>query len=235
MTDVYTKSAKYYDALYHFKDYSTACKQLHALIQERHPSAKTLLDVACGTGKHVDHLRDHYQVEGLDLRQEMLALAHQQYPGISLHQGDMVDFRLDHSFDVITCLFSSIGYVKTVERMELAIANMARHLHPGGLLVVEPYFSPERYWVGRLTANFIDQPKLKIVWMYTSEVEGTTSILNINYLVGELQGVTHFTERHEIGLFTDEEHLKAFQEAGLDVSHDPQGLFGRGMYVGKKS
>ena len=230
---MYTKSAQFYDALYHFKDYGAACRQLHTIIQERNPGAKTLLDVACGTGRHIGQLRDHYHVEGLDLGQEMLSVARERYPDISFHQGDMTDFRLQRAFDVVTCLFSSIGYVKTVERMEGAIANMARHLCPGGLLVVEPYFSPERYWLGKITANFVNEPELKIAWMYISEIEDKTSILDIKYLVGEPHGVSYFTERHEIGLFTDEEYLRAFQRAGLKVSYDAHGLFGRGMYLGK--
>lgn len=234
MAGIYTKSARFYDALYHFKDYASACSHLHILIQQRNPDARTLLDVGCGTGKHVEHLRAHYQVEGLDLSEDMLAIAREKCPGISFHQGDMVDFRLDRTFDVVACLFSSIGYVKTVERMEHAIANMARHLRPGGVLVVEPWFSPEQYWVGRITANFVDQPEIKIAWMYTSEVEGKIAIYDINYLVGEPQGVTYFTERHEFGLFTPEEYLTAFQNAGLQVTYNQEGLFGRGIYVGRK-
>jgi ubiquinone/menaquinone biosynthesis C-methylase UbiE len=133
---------KFYDALHHFLDYANACRKLHALIQLHNPGARTLLDVARGTGKHVEFLLDHYQVEGLDLCQDMLAVARERSPGVPFYQGDMVDFKLDRTFDVVTCLFRSIGYVKTVERIERAIANMARHLRPGGMLVVEPWFVP---------------------------------------------------------------------------------------------
>lgn len=234
VTDMYTKSAKFYDALYHFKDYAAACSQLHALIQERRPGARTLLDVGCGTGKHVEHLRRHYEVEGLDLSEDMLAVAREKLPGIPFHHGDMVDFRLDRTFDVVACLFSSIGYVRTVTRMERAIANMARHLGPDGVIIVEPWFGPDQFWVGKITANFVDQPDLKLAWMYTSEKEGNVGIYDIHYLVGEPRGVGFFTERHEFGLFTGEEYSTAFKKAGLQVTFDPEGLFRRGMYIGGK-
>jgi ubiquinone/menaquinone biosynthesis C-methylase UbiE len=231
---MFTKSARYYDALYHFKDYTAASRQLHALIQQRNPNASTLLDVGCGTAKHLEVLRDFYQVEGLDVNPELLKIAHRRCPGVRFYKEDMISFELGGTYDVVTCLFSSIGYVKSVNNMETAITNMTRHLKPGGLLIVEPWFSPETYWVGKITANFVDQPDLKIAWMYTSEIDGRVSVFDINYLVGTPDGVNYFTEKHEMGLFTHQEYSMAFEKAGLDVSHDPSGLFGRGMYTGRK-
>lgn len=228
---MFTKSAKFYDALYHFKDYDAASKQLYALIQQYNPDAKTLLDVGCGTGKHIEYLREYYQVEGLDLDENLLNIACERCPEVTFHQGNMVDFNLGYTFDVITCLFSAIAYVKTIEYLEQAIACMTRHLTPGGIMVVEPWISPEKYWKNKIVANYVDEPELKISWMYTHEIEGLVSIFDINYLVGTPQGVEYFTERHEMGLFTQEQYLEAFRKAGLKVDYDPQGLFGRGMYL----
>jgi ubiquinone/menaquinone biosynthesis C-methylase UbiE len=230
---MFTKTARFYDALYHFKDYAAACARLHALIQQLNPRAKTLLDVACGTGKHLEQLQRHYGVEGIDVNSEMLEIARGRCPDVPVHLGNMVDFKLGRTFDVVTCLFSSIGYVKSVENMEGAVASMAGHLRPGGLLFIEPWFSPETYWVGRVTANFVDEPELKIAWMYTSDIKGRLSVFNINYLVGTTEGIEHFTELHEMGLFSHEEYTRAFEKAGLNVTYDPQGLFGRGMYIGR--
>jgi ubiquinone/menaquinone biosynthesis C-methylase UbiE len=229
---MYTKSTKFYDALYSFKDYTATSKKLHALLRQLIPNAQSLLDVACGTGKHLEYLRSYYHVEGLDLNPDLLEIARGRCPGIPIHQANMVDFQLEHMFDVITCLFSSIGYVKTLKNMERTISTMARHLKPGGVVILEPWFTPESYWTGTITANYVDDPDLKIAWMYTSEVEGPVAVLDIHYLVGAPEGIDYFQERHEMGLFTLEEYMGAFRRAGLEVRYDPDGLFGRGMYIG---
>jgi ubiquinone/menaquinone biosynthesis C-methylase UbiE len=231
---MYTRSVQYYDALYHFKDYTAASNRLHHLLQRHHSTAETLLDVACGTGKHLEYLRNYYQAEGIDVNPDMLKIARQRCREVPFHQANMVDFCLEHSFDVITCLFSSIAYVKTRENLEKTVHSMVRHLRPGGVVVIEPFFSPEDYWTGTITANFVDEPDLKIAWMYTSNPpQDSVAVLDIHYLVGTPEGVDNFEERHELGLFAHEEYLKAFRGAGLEVAYDSEGLFGRGMYLGK--
>ncbi|MCX5848717.1 MAG: class I SAM-dependent methyltransferase [Deltaproteobacteria bacterium] len=231
---MFEKSAKYYDALYHFKNYDEASEKLQTLIQQNNPNAKSLLDVACGTGKHLEYLRKNYLVEGFDLNPDLLEIARVRCPGVSFHQGDMVNLELNNKFDVITCLFSSIAYVKTVENLFSSVARMALHLKPKGLLFIEPWVYPDNYWIGKITANFVDQQDIKIAWMYISEIEGKMTIFNIHYLVGTTESIECFTERHEMGLFTHEEYSAAFHRAGLDVKYDSKGLFGRGMYMGKK-
>ena len=229
---MFTKSARFYDRLYAFKDYDGAADQLHALVQARRPGARTLLDVGCGTGRHLQALRGRYDVAGLDLNPDLLAVARERLPDAPLHEGDMTAFDLGRRFDVVTCLFSSIAYVRTLDNVRRAIACMAAHLAPGGLLLVEPWFSVETYWTNTITANHVDDPDLKISWMYVSERRDRVSHLDIHYLVGTPEGVHAFSEVHEMGLFTPEEYGAAMTDAGLAHEHDPRGFFGRGLHVG---
>lgn len=234
---MFSKSAQYYDDIYGSvdKDYPAEADKIHQFIQKhKHTKGKTLLDVACGTGVHAGLLSKYYQVEGLDLDANMLKAARKKYPNIHFHQGSMISFDVEHQFDAVTCLFSSIGYVKTKTNLRKAIKTMGRHLLPGGVLLVEPWFTPEQWNRGHVHTVQVEKPGLKIVRMSYSGQRGKVSVLEFQYLIGTSRGIEHQAEIHELGLFLHEEYMDAFQSAGLEVIHDKKGLDGRGLYIGRK-
>jgi SAM-dependent methyltransferase len=231
----YTKTAAYYDAIYAAagKDYAREAGRVHELIEtHRKTPGKTLLDVACGTGGHIGYLRQYYAVEGLDLDLDMLAIARQKHPDLVLYQADMTGFDLGRRFDAIVCLFGAIAYTVTPEALQQAIRTMTRHLHLGGVMVIEPFVKPEDWCEPHIGAAFVDQPGLKIARMNTSRREGHVAILDFQFLVGRPGSIEYFTERHALALFTHEEYLRAFRAAGLEALYDPEGLIGRGLYMG---
>lgn len=230
---MFTKSAAFYDAIYAFKDYEGEANRLHDLIQQHKQSdSAALLDVACGTGRHLTHLCTLYAAEGLDLDPALLAIARQRLPDLAFHEGDMVTFDLGRQFDAITCLFSAIGYVRPLAQMQAAVGNMACHLRPGGVLIVEPWFTPATWHPGTVHATFVNQPDLKIARMNISGVRDNLAIVDFHYLIGTPDGIEYFAEHHELALYTHEEYRAAFGAAGLRVVHDAEGLTGRGLYIG---
>ena len=230
---MYAKMARYYDRIYSFKDYAAETEKLIEWIEAHKQSrGKRLLDVACGTGHHLEFLAKSFDAEGLDLSPELLALARNRNPGIPFHCDDMRTFDLPDRFDAITCLFSSIGYMTTIADLELGIATMAHHLAPGGVLMVEPWLTPDVWKSGSVHGMYIDDPDLKIARINTSLTRGRLSIFDLHHLVGTPQETFHFVEHHEMGLYTEGEMTAAFEAAGLATSYDPEGLTGRGIYLG---
>lgn len=230
---MYEKSAQVYDVIYEaLFDYRAHTDQLDQLVQKENPGARTWLDVACGTGLHLRYLQDRYEAEGMDLSSQMLSVARERLPQVPIHQGDMVAFDLGKKFDVVSCLFSSIGYTATVDRLNSATSCMAQHLAPGGLLLIEPWLSAEHWTDGHLAADFVDQSDIKIARLGHNHRDGRTTFLKMHYLVSTRAGVDHFVEDHELFMFNDEEHRGALESAGLKVERLEGGLAGRGLYVG---
>ncbi len=221
--------ARVYDAVYRWKDYDAEAARLREILEAK--AGGTLLDVGCGTGEHLVRLRDAFSAEGLERDPEMAALARAK--GLTVHEGDMEAFDLGRRFDVVTCLFSSIGYMETPERLGRAVRCMASHLSPGGVLVVEPWFRPEQWRDGHVGADFVDDEGLKVARMSVSRMDGAVSVLDIHHMVATSEGVETFTTHHRLGLFADWEYDEAFEVAGLEVERDEEGLMGRGLYVAR--
>src|SRR5438309_8573263 len=151
---MFLKSAELYDLFYSFKNYAAEAQRLQELIRKyKRSKGDALLDIACGTGHHIQYLKRLYKTEGLDLDNLLLDFARERNPDVTFHQGDMLDFDLGKEFDVLLCLFSSVGYVRTPDNLSKAIANMGRHLKPGGVVMIEPWFTPETYFPGQPHAN----------------------------------------------------------------------------------
>lgn len=232
----YTRSAAFYDVIHAGKPYADEAAAVHTRIQAHLRSGgDTLLDVGCGTGNHAAHLRGHYRVEGLDLEERLLRIARERYPDAAFHQGDMTDFDLGRRFDAVTCLFSAIGYARTEDALRRTIAGFARHLRPGGVAVVEPWLTPERFTPGMPKLDVFESPELKVARMGRTEWEGDLSVIVFVHMVGHPGGIDHWEDRHLLGLFTHPQMLDAFAAAGLEVvEYDPHGLIGRGLYVARR-
>jgi len=229
---MYADLAQYYDRIYAFKDYVAEARTLAKLIHEKlPPERRRLLDVACGTGRHITFLKAWFDAQGLDNSEDMLQMARASNPEITFHQGDMAEFSLRQRFDVLTCLFSSIGYLTTLERLHSALRCMVRHLEPGGLLLIEPWFTPESWHPNTVHGVFIDEPELKIARVNTSFVDGQISYFDFHYLLGTPRGTVHAVEHHELALYHHHELVDPLRALGMHAYYDKHGFMDRGLIV----
>lgn len=229
---MYEKSACYYDAIYSWKHYDREIEDLVGRLARRGISGGRWLDVACGTGKHLSLLPPSFGAFGVELDPEMIAIAMSRLSGANVVQGDMRDFDLGQTFEVVSCLFSSIGYMTELEDLRRAIQSMARHLASGGVLLVEPWFQPQGFHENYVGGDFFASDDLKVARVARSWLEGPISCMEMHHLVGEPGSVEHFVEVHRLGLYTEGEMRDAFCQAGLEVEFDPDGIAGRGLYTG---
>lgn len=226
---MFERSADFYDLIYSHKDYEAEASWVREAVRARVPNARTLLDVACGTGLHLKHLSGELACQGLDANARFVAIATER-AGVPVHLGDMDHFDLGERFDAVICMFSSIGYSND---LGAAVGSMARHLAPGGVLIVEPWLGPEQWQAGTLQVLDHEEGGTRVLRMTHSALAGKTSVMVMHHLVGTSSGIEHFVERHQMTLFTPDEYKYAFECAGLSCELDQPGPFGRGALIGQ--
>ncbi len=234
---MYDKSARIYDLLYvgsGIKDYPAEAAELQRIIQDASPAAQTLLDVACGTGAHLVEMQRRFAVEGVDLSPAMLAVARTRLPGIPLYEGDMRTLDLGKTFDAVTCLFSSIGYMTDPAEMRGAIARLAAHVAPGGVLIVDGWVRPDR-WLDNFRPDSPDVASddgLTVVRMSYGRRDGNITELEMHHLVQTDAGVEYFTETHRLMLTETDDYVSAVTDAGLQARVIPDYMPNRDRIVG---
>ena len=229
--------APIYDATYESKDYRKECRVLRGIVRRYgRPGADRWLDVACGTGRHLEYLRRDFSVEGVDLSRDMLRLARRRLPGLRLTHGDMRNFDLGRRFDVVTCLFSAIGHLGNERDLERTFANFARHLRPGGVAIVEPWIDPAEFRPGHVHVVTHRGTTGTIVRLATSRRRGAHSLIHYHYLIAEPGRPARYLDEEDEGLMVSPDRLVAImRRAGLQSRFLRPGLVARrGLLVGRQ-
>jgi len=232
---MFSASAEFYDVIYSaFKDYSGEAAQIATLLRALVPECRTVLDVACGTGEHARLLAAHgFAADGLDLDPAFVRIAEQKHRAGRFFVADMSDFHLPHRYDAILCLFGSIGYLRTLERVRQALTCFRDHLTPGGVVIVEPWFAPGILDPNAVFQNTGEANGVRVSRVSRLEIEGPMSRLHFEYEITDTTGTRRASEVHELGLFTTAELLRTFEEAGLHAELNPKGLSDRGLVVAR--
>ncbi len=111
-----------------------------------------VLDAGCGTGRVArDLARRGLDVVGVDLDPSMLDVARRKAPTVRWVLGDLVDVDVGRRFDVVVLAGNVMIYLAAGTEGHV-VANMARHIAPGGALVAGFQLEP-----GRLSLEEYDE------------------------------------------------------------------------------
>ncbi|MFE2599924.1 class I SAM-dependent methyltransferase [Streptomyces sp. NPDC059396] len=215
------------------KDFLAEAENVLDRIRTKSKASGSLLDVACGTGAHLEVFGRHFaRVEGIDVSEPMLAVARERLPGVPVSVADMRKFDLGRTYDVITCLFASVGYLGSEAELTAALRCFHRHLAPGGAVAVEPWWFPETFLPGHVAADVVEVQGRTVARVSHTVRDGDASRMEVHYVVAErTEGVRYFTETHRATLFSREQYEAAFRDAGFAVEYVPGIQNGRGLFL----
>nr|WP_320049989.1 class I SAM-dependent methyltransferase [uncultured Desulfuromonas sp.] len=229
--------SKYYDALYvKDEEYAPEAAKVKELLSKHGVAPQSdLLILACGTGGHIPYFTDDYQVSGLDLSEDMLAVAEKKFPHLTFHRGNLIDFDVRADFDAMICLYGSIGFVKTVANLRATMHRIAAQLRPNGVALITPWSTKEDFQEC-LVVDAVDELDLKISRMEQVRLKEPNVVeVTFHHLIGQGTDVTYHQQSMEIGLFSRQDYISAMTDAGLTLVEEFSGSDVRGgAYIGKR-
>ena len=174
--------------------------------------ARRALDLGCGTGVLCKVLSDHgMRTLGVDLSGDMVALARKQFPGLAFEVGNMVTYRPEARFDLVTCTGDALNHIFDPEAVSRVFRNARDALNEGGYFIFDLLDENEIPEGEPFEADYNETTRVR----FHAESDGLGNIrLNIQTLVnGQLAFEENILERlHEKG-----DILRRLEEAGFEV------------------
>jgi SAM-dependent methyltransferase len=222
--------AAVYDLIYQDKDYSAEVDFVVDLISRfsnRPPASTSLLDLACGTGRHaLEFARRGFSVDASDISPDMVRIA----SGSAAAKGLQVQFHnhsfqtssaISKKFDAVLAMFAALGYLTTSDEFDLACRNVASLLKPGGLFIFD-------VWNGHAVVRDYSPHRTKRVvgGGLSVERESSTKLdeirqiadVRFDFSVAKENGATScFSERHLVRFFYPDQLSERLADAGFEV------------------
>ena len=113
-------------------------EQLLLWIKQHDLTVNTSLDLACGTGILCEILHNHgIEAAGMDFSEGMIEIARGNNSNISYDVADMITYRPDKQFDLVTCTGDALNHIIDLDNVEQIFRNVYAYTSHGGHFIFD--------------------------------------------------------------------------------------------------
>lgn len=198
---MYQEFAGIYDYMMSETPYDEWFERLHRFMTMCGKTSGHLCELGCGTGEMSSRFaQEGYEVTGIDLSPDMLALAEQKRPAggqlLYLEQ-DMTDFSLHKLADVVLCICDSANYLLEEAQLMAMFSSVYENLQQDGIFIMD--FKTE-YCFSEILGNEVrieDEENYTVIWdnMYDLETHINEYMLTM-FVRGDDESYKRFDECH---------------------------------------
>ncbi|MCM3114900.1 methyltransferase domain-containing protein [Neobacillus sp. MER 74] len=245
----YQQFAYLYDELMKDAPYEEWVEFVKDRCVKYHVEGTRFLDLACGTGElSVRLAQDGFQVTGVDLSEDMLAVAHAKAEETGLRipffQQSMTDLEGQAEFDVIGILCDSLNYLQTEDEVRETFSNVFQHLSTKGIFLfdVHSIYKIAHLFINQTYAS--SEENVSFIWnsfagKSLNSVEHELSFFVLDEQTGKYD---RFDELHFQRTYTIQQYSNWLIEAGFEVlevsadfeNTDPHSQSERIFFVARK-
>lgn len=228
---IYKDFASVYDRLMDDVPYDEWSQFLHQTFQRYGNGGNRLLDLACGTGEILCKLAQfgQYNLTGVDLSGEMLAVAHEKMINNGCHaflvEQDMRDLSGFDKMDAIFINCDSLNYLLTEEDVIRTFQAVFNQLNENGLLVFDVH---SVYKVEHVLKNAVfaeNDEDVSYIWKCFAGPYPHSVIHELTFFVKDRSGYVRFDEDHLQRTFPVSEYRNMLKKCGFVLIDITTGFF----------
>ncbi|MFZ1749163.1 MAG: class I SAM-dependent methyltransferase [Saprospiraceae bacterium] len=215
--------SKYYNLLYKDKNYSQEVDYIDSLIKNFSPNTSRLLDVGCGTGNHAKLMvKKGYSVHGVDLSEQMLAIANIDKSEATFSIGDIRNFKLEETFDAITSLFHVISYQTTNDDLMSSFHSVNKHLNKNGIFIFDFWYGPAVMTdLPAVRVKNMEDDSIKVIRVAEPTIDMDKCIVDVHFDVNvydkKRNHLDHLQETHPMRFFFQNELRLIASNCGFEI------------------
>lgn len=222
----FSEYAHFYDLFYAGKNYAAEAEFILELSARFGLVPKTLLDMGCGTGRHlVEFVKRHVKCDGFDKSPEMLVQASRRLSGdnVTLTEANITDFENGKKYDLVVGMFAVFGYLIGNDQLLSGLRTAYKHLLPGGLFIFDGWFGP---------AVLTQKPEHRkheyqdgqdtVVRKASPVLDSTNQTVTIHYEImikRKNRGLKRIDENHHVRFMFIQEMAIAMEYCNLELIH----------------
>lgn len=210
----FQEKAKYYDLLYKEKNYAEEIQYVLSFLDV--PSIREIIDFGCGTGGHLIHLENQFEVQGYDISTEMIQFAKEKLSTKKLFACP-IEVISGNQADLIYSLFHVINYQTTDLALHAFFKSAYENLSNNGILCFD-------FWNKKMVD--IDPPISR-----KKTFEGKDgSIIRTSYPTEKMNGVFEILFHFQIDMFkkhhnfSETHKLKPYSKSKLTSVANAEGF-----------
>lgn len=209
----YTVFAEYYDCVLSYLNYRSWLRYIQKVFDFFNIQAKSILEIASGTGKLAHFLSRYYSLLASDNSDYMIQVMKNHYPELTVKKLDMKKFSLARTFDAILSFNDNVNYLQTENDLRSHFSCMRNHLSENGLFLFDctPTYNIKK--------NFLKKPLIKKmgdkVIRWTTYLMENDTVIQVNIDILDLRTGEILREEHVQYIHSPDMLIGLLKESGF--------------------
>lgn len=176
-----------------------------------------ILDIGCGTGSLTQLLPSIGTVTGMDLSTDMLSIAANKSNQVTWLEGDMTDFSLNTTYDVVTIFCDSLNYLPDIDDIVNTFNCVFNHLSHLGMFIFDIHTIYKMNTAFNNQCYIDDNDNIFLAWEAIKGEEPYSVYHDMSFFLKQHNGNYHrFNESHYQRTFEKDFYIRLLKQTGFN-------------------